>query len=140
MGVKDDADLCPGSEQIIMHPPFRGRQAPAMRCARVVNKNDILRLQRLVGHAGRRHKKAAGDPVTDIAARVSRQTARHKTPGGGDQFLAQRSRVAGDHRHWPAAIPRFSGKSDSKPSREAGQTPRSVIKPVISRAGVTSKP
>jgi hypothetical protein len=34
---------------------------------------------------------------------------------------------------------RRSGKSSSSPAREAAQTPRSVISPVTSRAGVTSK-
>jgi predicted metal-dependent hydrolase len=32
-----------------------------------------------------------------------------------------------------------SGNKSSKPAREAGHVPRSVIKPVTSRAGVTSK-
>ena len=33
----------------------------------------------------------------------------------------------------------YSGNSSSSPARDAGQTPRSVIRPVTSRAGVTSK-
>ena len=36
--------------------------------------------------------------------------------------------------------PARSGNALAKPSRVAGSTPRSVISPVTSRAGVTSKP
>ncbi len=42
----------------------------------------------------------------------------------------------GDHRHQPCAR---SGNIAAMPSAVAGQTPRSVISPVTSRAGVTSK-
>jgi len=41
--------------------------------------------------------------------------------------------------HSPASRARRSGKSDNRPSREAAQRPRSVMRPVTSRAGVTSK-
>ncbi len=44
------------------------------------------------------------------------------------------------HRVCVAQGPACSGNSPSSPSRVAGQTPRSVIRPVTSRAGVTSKP
>src|SRR5262245_23431190 len=48
------------------------------------------------------------------------------------------SRAYTTRRHRPA--PARSGKARSSPWRDASSTPRSVIRPVTSRAGVTSKP
>jgi hypothetical protein len=64
----------------------------------------------------------------------------HKRGSLAEQFPGVVTLVSPPILPWPdQAARRRSGNSPSSPSREAGQTPRSVTSAVTSRAGVTSK-
>jgi hypothetical protein len=71
---------------------------------------------------------------------IAHELLHFRVPTHGRLFRALLSLHVPNWRAFDVARhrPRW-GKSSSNPAREAGQTPRSVIRPVTSRAGVTSK-
>src|SRR5579862_1417704 len=137
--VNNRANLAPRVVDIAVEPPFARGAAPAKPPAIELDEGNILIVQRCVIHPTRTHQET---PLTaahaDIARSTMNQTTARQLQTGRDNHCAQVSAVRGgiEIGHSPA---RRSGYSCCSPARLAGHIPRSVIKPVTRRAGVTSK-
>src|SRR5262252_4396371 len=139
MRVHDRSHLLPCLEDVAVETPF-ARGAPAPEPASVeIHQRNILGLQRFVIHTARAHEKALLTAAhADIAGGAMCQAAARQLATGGDHLRAQVGlAAAGTESAHSAAF--ISGYSRCNPARLAGQLPRSVIRPVTSRAGVTSK-
>src|SRR5262249_45258348 len=87
-------------------------------------------------HARGCHQESLGDTVAQVAGFSLVDAEPVHAARRADDLLAKGAvrETRGAHR-----FGRRSGKSASRPSREALATPRSVMSPVTSRAGVTAK-
>ena len=100
--------------------------------------DDVSRLHPVVGQRGRREQEAVGHTGADVAGGALVEATTIEFEARGDDLAPEGGGgVAGDAGHGKVQLIR-SGKSWASPSVVAAQTPRSVMRPVTSRAGVTS--
>src|SRR5579871_944381 len=137
--VNDRANLVPRLEDVAVDPPFARRATAAKPPAIEIHERNILVMQRFVIHPGRADEEA---PLAATHADISRsalsQTTARQLSTGVYHHQAQVCTVRQDIEIRHSAAP-HSGYNRCSPSRLAGQVPRSVIRPVTKRAGVTSK-
>src|SRR5579859_5180890 len=100
------------------------------------HRHDVRSLERVIIHPGGCDQESTRDAVADVAGLALIDAERIHALAGRDDLVAERAVRETRRTH---RLGRRSGKSASRPSREALATPRSVTRPVTSRAGVTSK-
>src|SRR5438132_6395286 len=114
---------------IAMETPFRRRRSCPLRLAGKRHFDDVGWLHGLVPESARRDEEAASSSCADITRRAAIDTQ-----GVHAQRAIDDSLPRGDVAHCAR-----SGKRLASPSALAAQMPRSVMSPLSSRAGVTSK-
>ncbi len=135
--VHDRVQLRPRRVDRGVEAPLGRRFAAPGRAAIVADERDVVGLEAVVGNAGRRQQEAGARPARaahrHVAGLVDVDAALvHRARRGDDRF-PQLAAVVPKSGH---AACRRSGKSE--PSSPGATTPRSVMIPVTSRAGVTS--
>ena len=128
MGVDNRGDFRTLPVDIQVKAPLAGRTARPVRPPGIIDEHDVARLQAFVTHARGSDQHAAVRPDAEIARRALVDSGHIHRLGDLDQVLP----LFGAHSA-------RSGYRDNSPSSLAGHTPRSVIRPVTRRAGVTSK-
>src|SRR5262249_47059376 len=122
-----------------VEPPFARGTVAAEPTSFEVHEWNIIGLQHLVVDAARTYQETTFVVThADIARFAMRQPQTGELATGRQHHRAQRSQARARTRGAHSAA-RRSGYNRCNPARLAGQLPRSVISPVTSRAGVTSK-
>src|SRR5580698_1653137 len=131
MGVDDGADVVACSENVAVEAPFARWPSASVPAPLQIHQRYVLGHQRFVGHAGGAHEERVLVAANaDIARFAVAQPATRKLAAAADDGVARILLV-----HDRALR---LGSRLASPDRVAAQTPRSVINPVTSRAGVTS--
>ena len=95
--VDDRVDVRPMTHDVIVKPPFGRWQAASVVVAGVIEQDDIIGLDAVVGHTRRRDQQAVVDACTDIAGGALVDAEFAHLEASGDDLPSQGVRLIRCH-------------------------------------------